>query len=491
MKVKNILYSALTLLLVSGLVTPSLAKSNEMPTEPIGGQPQADAKVSVKDWEYQLAYQRAFEVVLWSMPAMTNYGFHRAAKLLGAGPNEILAWSAPAKPNFEALTPNNAAPYIISQSDLRKGPVVIEIPAATDKASLFGQVVDHWFFTIADVGPIGVDKGTGAKLLFTPPGYTGKVPSGFTEIKSPSYRIDFVLRSVPSSKGTQKDAYALGKKLKMYFLSELPNPKPTRFIDPLDLRFSSLPYYDERWFDELYEIINVENVSPRDKIMMGMLKHLGMEKGKPFNPDAKTKKAMRQAVIDANHYMSMKFLELLPDEPWWKDRYWRNIFLHDADMGFQWETKDVFDYEKRGIRPWFTATYFPSKVAKRPATMYIATTNDKDGNLLEAGKNYALTVPKDVPVKQFWSLTVYDQATWAFIYSKEQRPGLSTYDVEKMKQNKDGSVTLYVGPKAPKGYENNWIPTVGKAPYLMFRFYGPKDAFYDKSFKLNDVELVK
>ena len=61
----------------------------------------------------------------------------------------------------------------------------------------------------------------------------------------------------------------------------------------------------------------------------------------------------------------------------------------------------------------------------------------------------------------------------------------------KMKKNTDGSVTLFVGPKAPKGYENNWIPTAGKTPYLMFRFYGPEEAFYNKTFKLADVELVK
>ena len=60
-----------------------------------------------------------------------------------------------------------------------------------------------------------------------------------------------------------------------------------------------------------------------------------------------------------------------------------------------------------------------------------------------------------------------------------------------MKKNADGSVTLYVCPKAPRGQENNWIPTAGKIPYLMFRFYGPEEAFYNKTFKLADVELIK
>jgi len=123
--------------------------------------------------------------------------------------------------------------------------------------------------------------------------------------------------------------------------------------------------------------------------------------------------------------------------------------------------------------------------------MYLATARDKDGKLFEGGKTYALTVPEDVPIDKFWSLTVYDLETWAFIYTPEERPGLSSRDIPKMKKNIDNSVTLYVGTKAPKGYESNWIPTAGKTPYLMFRFYGPQDAFYDKSFKLPDVELAE
>ena len=102
----------------------------------------------------------------------------------------------------------------------------------------------------------------------------------------------------------------------------------------------------------------------------------------------------------------------------------------------------------------------------------------------------AQTVPKDVPVKQFWSLTIYDRDTWAFIYSPQMLPGLSSRDTGKMTKNADGGVTLYFGPKAPKGLEANWIPTSGKKPYAMFRFYGPEETFYNKTFKLKDVVRV-
>ena len=63
--------------------------------------------------------------------------------------------------------------------------------------------------------------------------------------------------------------------------------------------------------------------------------------------------------------------------------------------------------------------------------------------------------------------------------------------MERLKKNDDGSVTLYLGPKAPKGLENNWIPTAGKRPAPFVRFYGPTDAFFDKTFKMPDIELVE
>ena len=64
-----------------------------MPTDPVGGKPPAGAEPSAPDLEYQVKYQRAFEAVLWSMPAVSIYGFHLAAAELGAGVNVILAWS--------------------------------------------------------------------------------------------------------------------------------------------------------------------------------------------------------------------------------------------------------------------------------------------------------------------------------------------------------------------------------------------------------------
>jgi hypothetical protein len=129
---------------------------NQKETEPLGGRPALGSKPSVPDLEAQVAYQRAFEAVLWAMPATSIHRMREGVfKAIGMGDDDIMAFSKPATPSGGFLAANNVTPYIAGFTDLRKGPVVLEIPAKTDKASLFGQVVDAWQVTIADVGGRG------------------------------------------------------------------------------------------------------------------------------------------------------------------------------------------------------------------------------------------------------------------------------------------------------------------------------------------------
>jgi len=484
---KKTIITALMLLVAVFMVSTSAFAA--MPTDPIGGKPPVGSKVSVKDLDYQVKYQRAFEAVVWSVPAVAIYGFTRGAMGIGADNNTILAFSKPATPYAELLTANNVTPYMFSQTDLRKGPVVVEVPAATDKASFYGQIVDHWQLAIAGVGPSGIDKGKGGKILLTPPGYKGEVPAGYMHVQSPTYRVNFVFRSIKGPTATTADAAAYSKTVKMYYLD---NPAPTRFIDPSDMRLSTLPYYDERWFDDVHAIFSVENAKPQDKVMMGMLASLGIEKGKPFNPDEKTKKAMRQAAIDAYHYMHERVLHSTDKTRiWWEDRHWSNGLFADKNHEFSYVYDNLVDIDNRSDR-YSISTLFPPKVGPQPATQYLFALADKDGNELQAGKTYSFTMPANAPIKQFWSLLVNDLDTWAFIYTPEGRIGLSSAnDMKTMQKNKDGSITLYFGPKAPKGQESNWIPTAGKKPFPVLRVYGGTEKFWDKSWKMPDVELVK
>jgi hypothetical protein len=153
-------------------------------------------------------------------------------------------------------------------------------------------------------------------------------------------------------------------------------------------------------------------------------------------------------------------------------------------------TEDAVQIDRRAAA-WFFFTFYPRVLmAGRVGTVYLAPTADQTGQPLEPGRNYRLRVPRDVPARQFWSLTLYDNATWAFIRNPQGRNGLGSLDQDSLIVNADGSVDLYFGPDAPAGFESNWLATMGKKPNLWFRLYAPAEAFWDKSFVLPDVERV-
>jgi hypothetical protein len=464
--------------------------SKQAVKEPTGGQPAPGQHPSVTDLEYQVMYQRAFEAVLWSLPAVAIYRFRAAAfNSLGATDNEIFSYSRNATPKLETLTANSSTPYVGAYTDLRKGPVVLEVPEADASGSLYGQVVDAWQFTIADVGPSGLDKGKASKYLFTPPGYNETVPSGYIHVASPNYRIAFAFRSVRAAGKTQADAHAYSQKLKMYFLSEAGNPPVQKFSDPSDEVYPTLVFYDERYFEDVYNIFTVEPTKEIDKIAVGNLRSVGIERGKPYKPTEKQLKAMRTAVVDAYYYMDRMWEVVDPRYYFWKDRNYVKAQFDDLNRRFTFQYDDSIDIDGRAAS-FFPCTYMPKQIAERPANWYIVAMGTGDKKPFEAGLTYRVKVPAEMPVKQFWALTVYDRATFAFIYTESNRTTLSTYDLEGMKKEADGSVYLYVGPEAPKGLEANWIPTGGKRPYPLIRFYGATDALHDRSFKMPDFELV-
>jgi hypothetical protein len=469
----------------------AVARLAHAQTEPLGGQPAPGAKRSVADLEAQVFYQRAFEAVVWSQPAVMIYRLREGMfESLGMRDHDVLAMSHPLTTRHEVLTANNTTPYILACADLRNGPVVVEVPAATDKGLLYGQVADAWQVTIADVGPSGADEGKGGKYLFLPPGYTEPPPAGYITVPSQSYRIALVFRSIKRPGMTDADANAYARTLKVYPLSEAANPPPTRFIDGFDKRIRTLPFYDLRYFEDLHDIVSVEPVRPRDKVMMGMLASIGIEPGKPFNPSPKVKAAMERAVVDAYFYMQDRSLAAQGKNLFWPDQHWAYFFLPDAEGGFSYETPTALLFDERALM-YHIATLYPAKLPDKPAVVYLMGLADSHGRPLAAGKNYRLRVPKDVPVRQFWSLIVYDTATWAFIYNPIERVGLSAYDLATMKANPDGSFDIYFGPKAPARLESNWIPTQGKRPIPVMRLYGPDEAFWNKSFRLPDPVMVE
>ena len=98
-------------------------------------------------------------------------------------------------------------------------------------------------------------------------------------------------------------------------------------------------------------------------------------------------------------------------------------------------------------------------------------------------------MPPNVPIEQYWSVTAYDRDTHALIRNVSRASRSS--QIPEVQKNVDGSVDVYFGPSAPAGKETNWVPTDPDRRFeLMFRLYGPKKEFFDKAWKLPDVEKM-
>ncbi len=241
--------------------------------------------------------------------------------------------------------------------------------------------------------------------LLIPPGYSEPLPDGYFRVQSSTFRIGMAFRSVPAPSASDADAYAYSKTLKIYPLSQASNPAPTRFVNLLDVHLHTLPFYDIRALQDIHDIISVEPVRPQDKVMMGMLATIGIEPGKPFNPQGQLKAAMEKGIVDAYFYMQQLDEKLFASSLYWPDRHWSFVMVPDEKRGFEFITDDAVQIDKRAAA-WFFFTWYPKLLTEHAGTVYLAPTADQTGQPLEAGKTYRLRVPKDVPARQFWSLTM-------------------------------------------------------------------------------------
>jgi hypothetical protein len=120
---------------------------------------------------------------------------------------------------------------------------------------------------------------------------------------------------------------------------------------------------------------------------------------------------------------------------------------------------------------------------------YLMTRKDGKGNELNGGSAYRLRVPASAPVHQYWSATVYDGDTHALIRNSTCSSRASTSP--DLTTNADGSVDIYFSPAAPGDHSSNWVPTKACNSFeVIFRFYGPDQPLFDKSWKLPDIQKI-
>jgi hypothetical protein len=220
--------------------------------------------------------------------------------------------------------------------------------------------------------------------------------------------------------------------------------------------------------------------------MIDQLRSLGIQKGKSFTPDAVTKQALASGIREAHALLAAKYDAAPP--PFFDGTHWTypthpEMFKAASD-GFDGANDYPVDW--RGL----TYTYGYIGIKRLGAgQFYLINIKDRSGESYDGAKTYRLHVPSNVPIEQYWSLTAYDRDTHALIKNVDRASRASNN--AEVKTNADGSVDLYVGAKPPAGQESNWIPTDPARGFeLMFRLYGPKKEFFDKAWKLPDVETV-
>jgi hypothetical protein len=130
--------------------------------------------------------------VIWGVPAVSMMGLRRGSERdLGATFNDIIYMSHPMVSRHGFLTANNQVPYVITSLNSTDGPVVLEVPPASEKTIFFGSVIDAWQVPVTDVGPEGADQGDGGKYLFLPRDMTSRFPRATSS--STQKRITFML----------------------------------------------------------------------------------------------------------------------------------------------------------------------------------------------------------------------------------------------------------------------------------------------------------
>src|SRR6478672_1679564 len=438
-------------------------------------------KFSADELQQRAIERRAVEAVIWGMPAVNYERMLQAAQANGAKLNQVVYWSRPVNWKNQTLTPNPDTIYLNPFYDTKNGPVVVEIPPADADQVIVGSFDVAWQNALADVGPAGADKGKGAKYLITPPGYTEKAPDGYIVLQSETYRGFVILRSNFKSRSDAdiKSAVEHGKRVKVYPLGS--NPDSTVFVDAYDKPFDATIPYDATFFELLDRFVQVEPWLTRDKAMIDSLKTIGIEKGKSFNPDEKTKRILTDAAREAHKVIALEYENGFVS-PFFEGTHWGLPVTRETIDGLGSDFADPNQYDLDGRAVMYHMAYFSPKVFGG-GQFYLLNISDRTGKPLEGNKTYRLTVPPDAPIQQYWSATAYDRETHALIRNVA-RASLASNDTA-VQRNSDGSTDVYFGPKAPAGKESNWVPTDPKWQFeLLFRLYGPKKDLFDKTWKL-------
>jgi hypothetical protein len=483
--------SPIALTLVAALIL-SKAVAQELPTngsiesrlgkvELKNGYPtEATAKKIFDD----IDFQRACQAYLWALPMMGMVQWQAEQRdKFGAGNLDFVDYLT-FTDKLGLLTANATTPYLMAFPNVEEtGPLVLEIPAGPTA----GGFTDFWQRPVSDTGQTGPDKGKGGKYLILGPDEPDMQPEGYRVFRSLTVNVFIGQRVLEPDK---EKALALMAAIRIYPYSAKDSPPATPHIRPDGRKWSGTQPRGLAYWQGVAKFINEEPPHERDRMILGMLQPLGIEKGKPFNPDARQTQILTEAAqVGEVMARTIGYEKRFKGVTVWPGKKWEiSLFLKETNQ----EAPHYTEFDERAS--WFYEAVGVS-VGMMGRTVgygqvYLESSKDAAGEWLDGGKHYTLHVAPNAPVAQFWSFTVYDNETRCFVDTGVPPDRSSRDDIVK---NADGSVDLYFGPQAPAGKpQANWIKTIpGKGWFTYFRLYGPTQPYFDRSWVLSDIERVE
>jgi hypothetical protein len=387
-------------------------------------------------------------------------------------------------PSFKDVTaPNADTLYTTAFFEVGKEPWVLSIPDMKDRYYLM-PMLDGWT-TVFQV-PGKRTTGTGAQTYaITGPGWSGELPSGVKEYKSPT-NIVWLLGRIYCT-GTPEDYAAVHKlqdECKLVPLSSYGKPytPPPGTVDPsIDMK---MPVRDQvnrmdavEFFTLLCKLMKDNPPAAEDAPQLAKFAKIGIVAGQDFDP-SKLKADFVKRVPEVSNdriLLQFKINKEVKDENGWGFTTKTGIYGTDYLM-----------------RAFITAIGLG---ANRPQdAVYPTSQKDADGHKYNGANKYVMHFPKGQlpPAKGFWSVTMYNSA-YFFVSNPINRYSISPR--QDLKSNPDGSTDIYIQKDSPgQDKEANWLPAPEGDFILMMRMYWPEEtnpSIIDGSWKVPPVKVAQ